>query len=81
MAKGKSIESQIKRFNKHPDARLAWKLHEHFRSKGQLGKAMNWAERALASPRLTSSIPPPAPHHRPTPPLLLPKILRVKTLP
>jgi len=56
MAKGKSIESQIKRFNKHPDARLAWKLHEHFRSKGQLGKAMNWAERALASPRLTSSI-------------------------
>ncbi len=50
------VASQIERYQKHPDASSAWKLHEHFRKVGHLGKAMNWAEHALASPKLNPTI-------------------------
>ena len=51
-----NVAASVARFNKLPRAPLAWQLSDHFLAEGQLGKAMNWAERALASPGLTNRI-------------------------
>ena len=52
VAEAGSLRHDIRRFNRHPAAHLAWQISQRYLKQGRLDAMMNWLERAAVSPGL-----------------------------